>query len=67
MSNDKTNRAPTHELFTLKDNAKGKAFWTKIGAAWPHKDGKGFDLSLNAIPLDGRIVMREPKEETAET
>ena len=43
------------------------AFWTRIGAAWKHKDGKGFNLDLELVPVStGRIVIRdyEPKEET---
>ncbi|MGY3033878.1 hypothetical protein ACVIIV_003048 [Bradyrhizobium sp. USDA 4354] len=44
-----------------------KAFWTRIGAAWPHDDGKGFNLQLSCMPLDGRPIVREPKgdKETA--
>jgi hypothetical protein len=38
-----------------------KAFWTKIGAAWQHEDRKGFNITLNATPLNGRLVIREPK------
>ena len=37
-------------------------FWTKIGVAWPHKDGKGFTISLEAMPVDPRILLREPEE-----
>ncbi len=31
------------------------------------KDGKGFDVMLEALPLDGRVVLRvdEPKPSTA--
>ena len=38
------------------------SFWTKIGAAFAHKDGEGFDLVLEAVPLDGRVSLRVPKE-----
>ncbi|SEH40771.1 hypothetical protein [Tardiphaga sp. OK245] len=38
-----------------------KAYWTKIGAAWPHEDGKGFNIKLSCLPMDGRLVVREPK------
>ena len=55
MTNSTTNR-PTHRLYL--DNAH----WTPIGAAWVHKDGKGFSLSLDAMPLGGRITMREISE-----
>jgi hypothetical protein len=37
------------------------AFWTKIGAAWEHEDRKGFYILLTAKPLNGRLVIREPK------
>ncbi|MCA1381880.1 MULTISPECIES: hypothetical protein [Bradyrhizobium] len=39
------------------------AFWTKIGAAWPHRDGKGFNIQLSCMPL--RLIVREPKAEEA--
>lgn len=50
---------PTHRLYAVR--GKGKtARWTEIGAAWPNSDGQGFSLQLNAVPLDGHIVMRVP-------
>ena len=60
---------PTHFLYSVTDserneNGEKTGFWTKIGAAWPHSDGKGFSLAVDAIPLNGRLVLRErPKEE----
>jgi len=33
--------------------------------AWATKDGKGFTLALNAMPLNGRIVMRLNEERAA--
>lgn len=35
--------------------------WSKIGAAWPHQDGKGYRLVLNAVPLSGVVVLRLPE------
>ncbi len=39
--------------------------WMRIGVAFPHEDGKGFNLSLQAVPVDGKVVLRlhEPKED----
>lgn len=37
------------------------AFWTKIGAAWSHEDGKGYGITLSCLPVNGRLVLREPK------
>ena len=40
-----------------------KAFWTRIGAAWDHKDGEGFTLQLDLVPASGgRIVLRAPSQ-----
>jgi hypothetical protein len=48
-----------------------KAFWTRIGRAWPHKSGIGFNIELEALPIGGKIVLMPPKasktsDETAE-
>jgi len=43
---------------------KGKS-WTKVGAAFPHRDGQGFNIELNLLPLDGRLVALPPSEEDA--
>lgn len=49
---------------------RSNAPWTKIGAAWDHKDGAGFTLQLDLIPVtSGRIVLRayQPKDEGKES
>ncbi len=38
-----------------------KTFWTKIGAAWAHQDGKDFNIQLSCLPVNGRLVLRDPK------
>lgn len=57
---NETNR-PTHDIFVVHgedDNAR----WTKIGAAWMHKDQKGANMVFEALPNGGRTVMRAVKE-----
>lgn len=56
-----TNKRPNHIVYVVEDGGK-KSFWTKVGSAWAHDDGKGFTLQLSALPLDGRLVIREAKE-----
>jgi hypothetical protein len=34
-------------------------FWLNLGLVFPHKDGSGFNIMLQALPLDGKIVCRE--------
>lgn len=41
-----------------------KSYWNKVGAAWVHKDDKGYTLQLESLPVGGRIVLRQPLEDT---
>ena len=60
----KNTNLPTYTVYQVIDREKNnKAIWTKIGAAWPHQDGSGFNLQLNAVPLTGSIVLRKIEEE----
>jgi len=38
-------------------------YWLNIGLAFPHRDGKGFNIVLQALPLDGKIVCREATDD----
>ena len=33
-------------------------FWLNIGTAFVHKDSKGFNVILQALPINGRVVLR---------
>ena len=57
---------PSHKCFVVEDRGEGNddnAFWTRIGSAWPHKDGKGINVVLSALPLNGRLVLRDYTDE----
>ncbi|WFU79400.1 hypothetical protein QA645_33640 [Bradyrhizobium sp. CIAT3101] len=64
MSNKAKTKKPTHEAFVVTGESDN-AFWTKIGGVWPHEDGKGFNVELVALPLGGRLTIRERKETTS--
>ena len=55
---------PSHGVYVVEDEGE-KAFWTKVGAAWAHGDGEGFNVTLTAIPVSGGIVIRSRKEKEA--
>jgi len=58
------NNRPTLIAYAVKDRGKRqKAIWTRIGAAWPHNEGNGLSIELEALPVDGRLVLIEPKPE----
>jgi hypothetical protein len=52
---------PTHTCFTVRNRGENKkAFWISIGSAWTNRDGS-FTLRLDALPIDGEIVVRPRK------
>ncbi len=57
------NKKPTHEVFQVIETSKEKNYWSRVGAGWLHEDGEGFSISLNALPLDGRLVIRTVKKQ----
>jgi len=57
-----SSKTPSHTAYQVRDREGKKAFWTRIGSAWPHADGKGFNIQIDAIPLDGRVSLRIPSE-----
>jgi hypothetical protein len=72
MSKNKQPTTPAADRYDVyvvdeyKDKAgEEKSNWTRVGTAWPHKDGKGFNAELCALPVTGKLVMRihEPKPE----
>ncbi len=56
--NPAASKAPTHIAYTVRDLDKDRSFWTRIGSAWAHADGNGFNIQVEALPLDGRITLR---------
>ena len=55
--------APTHRVYTVLRREGQDDYWLNIGLAFPHKDGSGFNIVLQALPLDGKIVCREITED----
>jgi hypothetical protein len=56
-------KKPTHIAFAVRNfqnEAKQQpdANWSRIGVAWMHRDGKAFDVVLEAVPVNGRVVLR---------
>jgi hypothetical protein len=51
-----SNNTPAFAVFVVVGNDKKR--WIEVGAAWRHKDGEGFNITLDALPPDGRLVLR---------
>ena len=56
-----SSKSPSHIAYQVRDS-KDKGYFTRIGACWPHKDGNGLNIQLDAVPLDGRITLRLASE-----
>jgi hypothetical protein len=65
MTTETEDKRPTHVVWQVigeQDNT----YWSRIGAAWTNKDGKGMNVILDAAPLHGRIVIREVSEQDSQ-
>ena len=56
---DKEPRQPTHRAYSVIRREGQDDYWLNIGLVFPHKDNGGFNIMLQAFPLDGKIVCRE--------
>ena len=54
------NQKPDYVVYTIIENNGGDYYWQRVGSAWTNKDGS-INLSLNALPLNGKLHIREPK------
>jgi len=57
--------APTHRAYSVIKREGQDDYWLNLGLAFPHKDGGGFNIILQAFPLDGKIVVREIGDDEA--
>lgn len=49
-----------YRVYSIVPRPKQEDFWLNIGVAFPHDDGQGFNIMLQALPVhgEGKIVMR---------
>ena len=62
---------PSHIAYVVKEvtkDGKKQSYWRAVGAAWPHKNGGGFDVVIHEqISVSGRITCTVPKDDEADT
>jgi hypothetical protein len=51
---------------TKEDRDRKAKSWSKVGVAFPHKEGAGFNIQLRSLPVDGRLVVLPPNSEEDE-
>lgn len=52
--------AKMYRVYSIIERSKQDDYWLNIGVAFPHEDGEGFNVMLQALPLhgNGKIVLR---------
>jgi hypothetical protein len=60
------NQQPAYRAYTVVKREGQDDFWLAIGAAFMHQDGDGYNIVLQALPIDGRVVLRLPKDDQAQ-
>lgn len=65
MSDTEKPKRPSHIAYQVRDGAEGTSHFNRIGSAFAHKDGQGFNLMLDSVPVDGRITLRTAKDRIA--
>jgi hypothetical protein len=60
MSSD---NQPAFRVYSVITREGKDDYWLNIGLAFPHNDGKGFNVMLQALPLNAKLVLREAAEE----
>jgi hypothetical protein len=66
MAEKEQSRQPTHRAYSVIKREGQDDYWLNLGVAFPHKDGGGFNIMLQAFPLDGKIVLREVADDDHE-
>lgn len=54
---------PSHRVYTVIKRDGKEDFWLNIGVAFPHDDGEGLNVLLQALPIDGKLVLRTYKDD----
>jgi|GEM_PF-2777658 len=62
-----TPNGPTHIAYHVREagtdrEGKKQSYFNQIGSAFAHRDGEGFNIQLDAIPVDGRVTLRTPQQ-----
>lgn len=67
MSTQNQNKKPAYVAYTVTEQeGRDKGYFTRIGVAFKHGKGDGLTLLLNAMPLDGKVVLRAPQDDNTQ-
>ncbi|MGE0371639.1 MAG: hypothetical protein AB7G40_05525 [Hyphomonadaceae bacterium] len=56
-----SNTTIAFDVVTVIERNEGKTYFRKIGVAFAAKEGDGYNISLDALPISGTLLLRTPK------
>lgn len=60
--NQRPSNRPSHTAYSVREGKEEQVYFNRVGAAFPHKDGKGLNIELDATPVNGKLVLRTVQE-----
>lgn len=57
---------PIYTVYSVTKRDGKDDWWIPIGAAFAHADGEGLNVLLQALPINGKLVLRPPKDSSGE-
>ena len=58
-----SNSQVAYRAYTVIKRDGQDDYWLPIGAAFAHADQEGYNIVLQALPIDGKVVLRVPKDD----
>ena len=58
--------APAYRAYTVVKREGKDDYWLNVGVAFKHEDGEGYNILLQALPTDAKLVLRTYKEREEE-
>lgn len=52
---------PSHIAYQVRET-EDKSYFNNIGAAYEHRDGQGYNIQLDSVPVDGKVTLRSFEE-----
>ena len=57
---------PAYRAYSVKKREDKDDWWLNLGIVFAHEDGEGFNILLDALPTDAKLVLRRYKEKPEE-
>ena len=65
-------KRPDYRVYTVikregtDEQGKPRDFWLNLGVGYVHEDKQGLNVLLQALPVDGRLVIRKYEDKPKE-